>query len=112
MSSFGAVERGTPLVKGKLSKCNRDSSIHKLFLLPKESFISAEVYGKPIGQGSCFCTNKTYKIQKYLKLDRLDICEVNLHVYRTQNTAFIFPTISSSSLDEDILAYWLKNLIL
>ena len=108
LSSFGAGIGGTPLTKGKLSKYYRSSSNHKLYLLPKESFVSAEVCGKPIGQGASFCTNKMCKIQKHLKLNRLDICKGNLYVYWIQNTAFLLPTISSSYLDNDILVSWLK----
>ena len=88
---------------------DRVAGIHKLCLVLDEAFTFSELYGRTIGQGTTFCANHNFKVNKHMKLSKGMITEDNLYVLRNRKSDFTLPTILSYELEGDVVDIWIQD---
>ena len=81
---------GTHPKRGKPNVLDRVVGSHKLFLVPDEAFTFSALCGRPIRQGTTFCTSQNCNLTKQMKLLKGMVNQGNLYVLRNRNS--VFPT--------------------
>ena len=105
MTNIGAeTEELVPYISGTSDDIS-DSKKYKLFIVDEP----LQLCGSVMGQGITFCSGyncqtKHRGVQQILKLQ-----EDNIYVAQSKNRAFLSPTMSTSKIDEDVLAKWLMT---